>query len=151
MNWEAVGAIGEIIGALVVVITLIYLALQVRQNSLSMRVAAKQEMTRQYSDFVDLLLLNPEMLELYGMAQSGTPMSEEEEFKYFLLMNKAAWYFAAMYFQYRAHNLSEDEWAQSKRVIERYCAMPGFSHYWQDNREYFASDFSKYVDELTPK
>ena len=33
MNWEAIGAIGEITGATAVVITLIYLAVQVRQNS----------------------------------------------------------------------------------------------------------------------
>jgi hypothetical protein len=47
MNWEAIGAIGELFGALAVVLTLIYLATQVRQNTLAMRVAAKQEITRQ--------------------------------------------------------------------------------------------------------
>jgi len=29
MNWEAVGALGELIGALVVIITLVYIAIQV--------------------------------------------------------------------------------------------------------------------------
>jgi len=33
MNWDAIGAIGEIIGALAVVVTLIYLAIQTRHNS----------------------------------------------------------------------------------------------------------------------
>ncbi len=33
MNWEAIGAVGEIIGAGVVVITLIYLSIQLRQNT----------------------------------------------------------------------------------------------------------------------
>jgi hypothetical protein len=33
MNWEAIGAIGEIVGAVAVVATLFYLAVQVRQNS----------------------------------------------------------------------------------------------------------------------
>ena len=33
MNWEAIGAIGEIVGAFGVIITLIYLALQIKQNS----------------------------------------------------------------------------------------------------------------------
>lgn len=32
MNWEAVGAIGEILGALVVAITIVYLAIQTRLN-----------------------------------------------------------------------------------------------------------------------
>ncbi len=36
MNWEAIGAVGEIVGAAAVVVTLIYLAAQVRQNTKSM-------------------------------------------------------------------------------------------------------------------
>ncbi len=33
MNWEAIGAIGEVLGAAGVIITLAYLAVQIRQNS----------------------------------------------------------------------------------------------------------------------
>jgi hypothetical protein len=32
MNWEAIGAIGEVGGAIAVVATLLYLAAQIRQN-----------------------------------------------------------------------------------------------------------------------
>ena len=40
MNWEAAGAIGEIVGALAVFITLAYLAVQIRQNTGAVRAAA---------------------------------------------------------------------------------------------------------------
>ena len=33
MDWNAIGAIGEIIGALAVFLTLVYLAIQIRQNT----------------------------------------------------------------------------------------------------------------------
>ena len=33
MNWDAIGAVGEIIGAAGVIITLAYLATQIRQNT----------------------------------------------------------------------------------------------------------------------
>ncbi|MFT4563071.1 MAG: hypothetical protein ACI9BW_002824 [Gammaproteobacteria bacterium] len=33
MNWEAAGALGDIIGAVVVFLTLIYLVKQIRQNT----------------------------------------------------------------------------------------------------------------------
>ena len=38
MNWEAIGAIAESLGALGVIITLAYLAIQLRQNSNSLNV-----------------------------------------------------------------------------------------------------------------
>ncbi len=37
MNWEALGAIAELIGGLGVIATLAYLAIQIRQNTRSMR------------------------------------------------------------------------------------------------------------------
>ena len=37
MNWEAIGAIGEIVGAVAVILTLGYLAVQIRQNNKSIR------------------------------------------------------------------------------------------------------------------
>lgn len=36
MNWEAIGAIGEIIGAAGVVATLVYLTYQIRQNTIQL-------------------------------------------------------------------------------------------------------------------
>ena len=50
MNWEAVGAIGEVAGAVAVVFTLIYLALQLRQNSALLKIhlaTASRESTNQ--------------------------------------------------------------------------------------------------------
>ena len=38
MNWHAIGAIGEIVGATAVVVTLIYLSIQMRQNTASVLV-----------------------------------------------------------------------------------------------------------------
>ena len=33
MNWEAIGAVGELVGAAGIIVTLLYLSFQVRQNS----------------------------------------------------------------------------------------------------------------------
>jgi hypothetical protein len=45
MNWEAIGATGEIIGALVVFLTFVYLALQIRQNTHATRAASHHAVT----------------------------------------------------------------------------------------------------------
>ena len=46
MNWEAIGAFGEVLGALAVFLTLIYLAVQVRQHTKSMEESRKVELSR---------------------------------------------------------------------------------------------------------
>ena len=42
MNWDAIGAVGEVLGALAVVLTLAYLAIQIRQNTAIAKMAAMQ-------------------------------------------------------------------------------------------------------------
>ena len=37
MNWEAIGAIGEVVGAAAVVVTLGYLAVQIRANTAALK------------------------------------------------------------------------------------------------------------------
>lgn len=45
MNWEIAAAIGEVAGGIGVVITLIYLSIQIRQNTKASRAATAQQMT----------------------------------------------------------------------------------------------------------
>ncbi len=50
MNWEAIGAVGEILGALGVIATLIYLALQIRQNTRSIQANRLNEIGREFAE-----------------------------------------------------------------------------------------------------
>ncbi len=61
MNWEAISAIGQLVGALAVVISLIYLANQVRSNACETRLAAMRSgldflirFTQQIAEHADL-------------------------------------------------------------------------------------------------
>ena len=146
MNWEAAGAIGEIVGGLAVVLTLGYLALQMKQNTISMKVAAKQEMTKQFSDYVDLLLSNPEYRLLNRRGMNGEHLDDDDKVVFNLLMSKAAWYFASMHYQYDQHSLSEEEWGQSKVLIDNYCSSPGFKTYWDEQGYAFSNSFRRHIE-----
>ena len=52
MNWDAIGAIGEIIGAIAVVATLGYLAVQIRQNSTQARLSSVQASWERWSGVI---------------------------------------------------------------------------------------------------
>ncbi len=47
MNWEAIGAIGEVGGAIAVVVTLVYLARQIHHSTQATRIAAYHQATEQ--------------------------------------------------------------------------------------------------------
>ena len=146
MNWEAIGAIGELVGALAVVLTLIYLAAQVRQSNVAMRVAAKQEITRQFSDYTDLLLQNPDLLELNTKGMDGEGLVGLESVLFSIMLQKATWYFASMHFQHEVQSLSEEEWRQSRELIRRYCSSPGYRTWWLASRDNYAASFVSFIE-----
>jgi hypothetical protein len=147
MNWEAVGAVGELVGAFAVVLTLGYLAVQVRQSTMAARIAAKQEMTRQFSDYSDLLLQAPNLLDVHRQGLRDEELEKPGRAQFNLLMQKATWYFASMHFQYIAHSLSDEEWHQSRSMIAAYCRTPGFENWWNRNRHDYSPRFVEFLDE----
>ncbi len=148
MNWDMIGALAELAGAIAVVVTLAYLATQIRQNNISARVAANQEMTRQYADFNDLLLLNPELEDLYWKGNSGEDLTELEQRKFARLMGKQCWYFAAMHFRYTQQNLSDNEWVQSREMITRQVRLPGFKRWWPTRKDSYSKSYVDFVERL---
>ena len=73
MNWEAVGAVGESLGALGVIITLVYLASQIRTQNRESRIAAVNEWTNQWNQFLVSFAEHPDLSELWikGVRESG--------------------------------------------------------------------------------
>ena len=51
LNWEAIGALGEIVGAVAVIATLVYLAIQIRQVINSVQGATELEAAKLFSDY----------------------------------------------------------------------------------------------------
>ena len=77
MNWDALGAIGEIVGAVAVVASLIYLATQMRQNNTLARAANYEAIGSRFSELWMEMALNPEWSEM-SRRWSSHPLSAEE-------------------------------------------------------------------------
>ena len=66
MNWEAIGAIGELVGGIAVIATLIYLAIQVRQSKTLLERNEKIALSQIYQARADA-----RMSQVLAQAQSG--------------------------------------------------------------------------------
>jgi hypothetical protein len=79
MNWEALGAIAELRGAIGVIATLFYLASQIRQNTKSIRASTFQETMRDISSLADLTTQHPEVARAYltGMNDLASPPADD--------------------------------------------------------------------------
>ena len=61
MSWEAIGAIGSLLGAISVLLTLLYLAKQIKENSKLLTTSVYQTAVDGYNEMASMFLENPEL------------------------------------------------------------------------------------------
>ena len=65
MDWSAIGAIGEVLGATAVVVSLLYLAAQMRNGIRQARLEAGRSLSTGISDMSLALAVNGELSDIY--------------------------------------------------------------------------------------
>lgn len=93
MNWDALGSLGEVIGALAVVATLIYLAIQTKQTKEAVELGSAVSTQDLYSNWRTTLLENPHIAKIIVTANSGGELTEEEKVTFHFLCDEV--FFAA--------------------------------------------------------
>ena len=96
MNWEAIGAIGEIVGALAVLATLYYLAIQIKMQNYQLqksneqaRVQISLDMNDSYTQIFEMLLRDKDFISLYHRGIENKPLDEIETEQFSQHINQA--------------------------------------------------------------
>ncbi|MDD9888763.1 MAG: hypothetical protein OXU30_00295 [Gammaproteobacteria bacterium] len=114
MNWEAVGAISEIIGALAVVATLAYLAVQIRQSNDLLRSESRQTLV---SNDVTSLNANIDHSKTFAKYVTNECLSAEEQLQLGFMFTLDLRNREFEYFQYKNGLLDEETWLAYRHVI----------------------------------
>ena len=77
MNWEAAGAIGEIVGAIAVVATLAYLAIQLKQNTKSVQSSAYGTWAQSVQNISLVSISNPHIEQMLRDAWTSGKLTQD--------------------------------------------------------------------------
>ena len=71
MTIQELGSLGELVAAIATVLTLIYLAIQLRQNTKALRSQTFQQISAQMGQNAEIITTNPELPDIFVKALSG--------------------------------------------------------------------------------
>lgn len=132
MNWDAIGAIAELVGALGVIASVLYLAGQVRASTRASAVEAKLESTDLLNKFIDKLIDSPELNDIYMRGIIDIEALTKEEYLRFSNMSlKAFWFFSAAHFQFKTGTISEDDFYEHRTVMRYWLRGMGCRAWWE--------------------
>lgn len=142
LNWEAVGATGEVVAAIGVIATLAYLAVQVRQNSVLLAESAKlteygifEANANSAIEIRKMMLLNPELFDLQDRGNHSFVTLEPSDRRRFDALTRIILQASqTMYHRQLLFRHDPDEHAGPTRFLERWCRMQGFRE-WLDQAD----------------
>ncbi len=148
MNWEAIGAIGEVLGAAGVIITLAYLAVQIRQNSHQLerslqatRISADDAIARGFDRWRQLLISDEKMSEIYvrGLQDIST-LDPNERHRFNQLLNTFIWTAWQMW------RLDDVMGATNSEIFRHLLRHPGGREWYTTTRAYFPEEYRAMLD-----
>jgi len=132
MNWEAISAISDLFAGLGVIVTLIYLAVQIKQNTTMMRGSAKTEQAALGQNLLLYLAEHPEMTSKIMSGDEPTPF-EAIQISYSSRAFFRTWETYA--YLHEIGLLEEAEWIALQNALQRAVQMPGYKRVYQEMRE----------------
>ena len=152
MNRDAISAVSEVIGAFVVVVSLVYLAVQVRSGTRATRATVYQGMHDSFSQFDSFLASDPVRLRVFeGFCSNDPQLSDTEralgDALVTQLFNKYELYFVLN----RERMFSRDLELVMANIIAARLRMPGVEAWLQQRQARFSPDFVAWVKEISER
>ena len=143
MTIAEVGAIGELVGGLGVLATLIYLAAQVNQSNRLASAQVHQETSRISSEFG--MQMSREEIELAAKATSSfEEMSQLERQLLGVRLSAVVNYYETLFYAHERGDVEEDLWASRVARMRRTFTL--FAPLWPYYRPIFGGRFGAFVD-----
>jgi len=146
---QDLGAIGEVVGAIAVVASLLYLAAQIRQSSKIAKASTTQALLGHSVQMNTVAAgdIAPVMVKVLD----GQKLDPDEEYRYFSMQLAAFAQSWQAHHQYVNQMLEREVFEAYERRTLSYLANPKARAFWRAHRFRFSETFGDYVDALSER
>ena len=149
MNWQMLTAIGQLATVFIGVPSIIYFAIQLREQNRERRQAAVNALTVQWGDLTKALHENPEFSALYLRGvHSFYDLDAVSKLRFSAFQNRFFKNFEGMYYSRREGILTSELWDEIDRTMSDFLAYDGVRQWWQTRKHWHTEEFGRVVDAI---
>ncbi|MDA0329905.1 MAG: hypothetical protein O2958_12970 [Gemmatimonadetes bacterium] len=144
---QDLGNIGEFVGALGVVVSLVYLARQMIQNTLTVRAASFNQMVQNSIRLLEHSFRDSEFAAFLARAErSPEDLTAEELLRWNAYMTAVYRHFGNLKYAHRLGTLDRQMWAAYEADLKRHLRTASWANWFLANREIFSTALGEQVD-----
>jgi len=148
MSLSDLASLGNLVGGVAVLVSLIYLAVQIRQAAKNQR-GTMHQMRAALSTDVMLRVAEPDVSRAFRAGLTGAPDISEAEFWQFFYASSAIMRSAENAFiQHRDGLIDDTHFASAKASAQAFLASPGYRALWKATRSSREPGFRAFMDQL---
>ena len=149
MSLEDLGNIGELVAAIGVIASLVYLAVQIQQNTRSVRAATHHSLARSASETQNVFAQSNAMARIFHTAaREPDRLTGEESVQFDAMVRSLFMWYEDLFFQRRDSMVAEEVWEARRRSLLDHLKHPGVASWWGRHSELFARSFVSHTDQI---
>ena len=150
MDLSLIVAIAEIIGTVAVVVSLIYVGVQVRQNTRSTKLATGQNLSHDLRETLAPIYSDSEFSKIYldGMKDIES-LSGPERYRVYAYTQSALRAFENVYYHYRNGAVDAYVWEAFVAYMKFIKGVDSAEAFWRDRQHIFSKDFQDFYNDLS--
>ena len=142
-------AIGQLAAVCIGIPSLIYLAVQIREQTKERRHAAVNALTSQWGDLTRSFHDNADFCAIYLRGiQSFNDLDAVSKLRFSSFLNRFFKNFQAMYFSHCDGVLNASLWGEVERTMSDVIAYPGTQQWWETRRHWHTEEFGRVIDAI---
>lgn len=146
MNWDAIAAAAEILAAVGVIVSLLYLGQQIRNQTLETRLAFASELVNQLNMVYSDLSTDAQLSELWVKGlRDFSALSPSERARFSAFAGRLLRIVESVYHQYRWGRIEDMVWSGIDTSVEDLCLYPGMKEWWGTRAHWFSEDFNSHI------
>jgi hypothetical protein len=149
MNWEMLTAIGQLATVFIGVPSIIYFAIQLREQTRERRQAAVNALTVQWGDLTKALHENAEFTALFLRGvQCFNDLDAVSKLRFSAFQNRFFKNFEGMFYSRREGILNPELWEEIQRTMSDFLAYDGVRQWWETRKHWHTEVFVGVVDAM---
>jgi len=141
--------IAQMVAAVILVLSVFYLALQVHQNTHAIRLSNFQAGSANWANVMGMMTSNEEITDIYrrGLIAHDT-LNEIEQIRFRLLGMQILRVFSENFEHKREGAMRKARWEAAQRAHLEIMQTPGMQTVWSLRKHWFPDDFQIYMDNI---
>ena len=148
MNWEIIRIVIDLSGLIAILLTLVYLAKQIRDNTRIAGASARQAISDSLMHYQISYFTDEKFRVIFNDHLKNKPLNAEdmlylETYSYFYMRS-----YENIFYQFRKKLISQEDWAAYRTNLKALCQIPAIINFWKREKENFSKTFIEMVDSI---